>query len=46
MLEAVGSLVVMELGPGSIQGATKDSQSACGVRARKIHGSESQMVGS
>ena len=32
-------------GPGSIPDTAKDPSSACGVRARKIHGSESSVVG-
>ena len=32
-------------GPSSIPDAVKKPPSACGVRARKIHGSESPVVG-
>ena len=31
-------------GPGLIAGSTKDPPSACGVRARKIRGSENPVV--
>ena len=46
----VGSLVIMTLGqvpeiPVLITDVTKDPPSACGVRAFKIHGSKSPVVG-
>ena len=50
-LKAVESIVVMDSGfwsedQSSIPDATKDPQSACGVRACKVRGSESPFVGS
>ena len=49
-LQAVESLVVMasgfdQEGPGPIPGTVKDPPSTCGVRARKIVGSKSLVVG-
>ena len=49
LLLGVGTLVVMASGfgpegPGLTPDAAKDPPSACGVRARKIYGSESPLV--
>ena len=47
---AMGSLVVLVSGfkpegPGSIPDAAKDPPSACSLRAHKIYGSKSPMIG-